>query len=136
MTDDDGGEEFRSLGPEGLPVPLDRKERYLRPSPKQRRLDPLDVAAQQVHGRRTDKLVLDEPNPEVCYDNQIFWCIVGRIDGGPWSHLVAAQSMSASTYTSRRRAEATLVYLRRVASNDSNGCEYRVIPVMAGQRRI
>jgi hypothetical protein len=153
MTDDSTPPP-KPLGPDGEPlVGLSDKHRRVTPdqrTPRPKRempaevkhrqryhfVDPLDKAAQNALGTKPSKVRLDEPLPAEAFDNQIFFCIVGRIDGGPWSHLVAAENMRAATFPSRRRAEATVSWLRRQAETDANGCEYRIIPVMRGEKQI
>lgn len=116
-------------------LPLEqRPERPKRemPNPMNKRppkptIDPLDKAAQEVHGL---------PVSLEAYDNQIMWCVIARVDGGPWSHLLAAENIRAATFSSQRRAEATLWWFRRQAELDGNGCEYRIIPVMRGEKQI
>jgi hypothetical protein len=153
MTTDDDTPPAKPVGPHGEPLlGLETRhsqtpKRGYRPSPRERptevkhrqqrhHVDPLDTAAQNALGTKPSKVRLDEPLPAEAYDNQIFWCIVGRIDGGPWSHLVAAENMRAATFPSRRRAEATVMWMKRQAEVDGNGCEYRIVPVMRGEKQI
>jgi hypothetical protein len=125
----------------GRVPPAERKARPKREKPTTmnyrtpHEVDPLDKAFQDRRGKRADEVQLDEPIPGA-YDNQILWAVVGRIDGGPWSHLLAAENIRAATFPSRRRAEATVEWFRRQAEVDANGCEYRVIPVMRGEKAI
>lgn len=156
MTTDEDDNTAHPIGPDGQPLLglIDVRAKTLpiepRREPRKRempaalnyrpngklKIDPLDKAAQDARGRKAEDVRLDEPLPADAYDNQIVWCVIGRVDGGPWSHLIAAENMRSATFPSKRRAEATMLWFRRQAEADSNGCEYRVVPIMRGEKPI
>lgn len=142
MSDDDLNP-FPSLEMRRQTVPQEERRRTPREMPvhfeqrdHKRKVDPLDKAAQERLGTRAEQIRLDEPLPAEILDNQIMWCVVARIDGGAWSHLLAAESIRSATFPSKRRAEATVLWFRRQSETDGTGVEYRVIPVMRGEKQI
>jgi hypothetical protein len=98
--------------------------------------DPLDVAAQGGPRTRAEDMTLEEPKASVMSENQIMYCIIARVDGGEWTHTLVSDGVRPTTWESERRAEGIMFWLRRKAETDSNGVEYRVIPLMRTSRVI
>lgn len=81
---------------------------------------------------------LDAPLPIEVVESQIVWQIVTRDTDGraPWTHALVGESIKATSFASRRRAEGVMGWLRRTAEQDGTHVEYALLPLLRQEQQI
>jgi hypothetical protein len=70
------------------------------------------------------------PGHPLMTETPLYFRVFGRIDGGPWSWQIAADSIQAATFSIKKHAEQHTQYLTRLAeAQPSPKVEYAILPV-------
>jgi hypothetical protein len=79
---------------------------------------------------------LDAPIPIEIVESQVMWAIIARIGDGAWTHLLVGENIKATSFSSRRRAEGVMTWLRKTAEQDGTEVEYRLVPLLRQEQAI